>query len=271
MTTTYGRAIITSRGTPENSGVITSCSCNASTNANNNPPSTAATTRQRAKMTSAMQTHPRPFVMLSVKDPRIARVRNAPPAAISMPPTAMAAYRVAATDTPAASAASGFSPTARKRRPKPVERSTTKTTGAITRNVRYVSRYWLASGMSAKSCWNFSTFGTEPAPYLSRLMKSQHAMRSKVVPMPATCWLTPRPIASMPTNRPASRPMPSAATSPVHAEPDSMATRKPPNAPAYIVPSMPRLSSPARSQISSPSAARTSGVAMVSMAPTRAR
>ena len=81
-----------------------------------------------------MHIQPRPLTMSSVKLPSSDRVRNDPPSAISAPPTTSAVQRVAATEMPAASAASGFSPTAVNRRPAPVERSTHHTAGASSRN-----------------------------------------------------------------------------------------------------------------------------------------
>ena len=89
-----------------------------------------------------MQIQPRPLTMSSVKLPSSERVRNDPPSAISTPPTTSAVHRVRATEMPAVSAASGFSPTAVSRRPAPVDRSTHHTAGASTRKATNVIGYW---------------------------------------------------------------------------------------------------------------------------------
>ena len=71
--------------------------------------------------------------MSRVKLPSTASVRKAPPIAIRAPPTISATYCVRATEMPATSAASKFSPTACSRMPSPVEPSTHQATGASTR------------------------------------------------------------------------------------------------------------------------------------------
>ena len=79
-----------------------------------------------------MHTHPRPLTMSIVKLPSSDRVRNDPrPPSAPRRPTS-ATYRVADTEMPATSAASGFSPTARIRMPVPVEPSTHHSSGAST-------------------------------------------------------------------------------------------------------------------------------------------
>ncbi len=170
MTTRYGTAISNSLGTSPNSGVIASCSCRASVNPNSSAPPIVGQTPQRPKMTRAMHTQPRPLTMSIVKLPRVARVRNEPPSAISTPPHVRATYLVAVTEIPATSAASGFSPTARRRIPAPVERNTHHSSGAITRNTTYVGGYWARMSRSSKIRLNFGDRPCTPVPYSRRLV-----------------------------------------------------------------------------------------------------
>ena len=96
---------------------------------------------QRPKMTRAMATQPRPAVMLSRNRPSWAMIRTAPPRPPITPDTSRAHQRIRSTLTPAASAASGRSPTARTERPNRV-RYKTHQTAPTARMEMYTSRFW---------------------------------------------------------------------------------------------------------------------------------
>jgi hypothetical protein len=80
------------------------------------------------KITAASAMKPRPFVMFSLNAWTKPIERNAPPSEASMPDSTTLVKRVRLTEMPAVSAASGFSPTERVRRPVRVRKSTTLTT-----------------------------------------------------------------------------------------------------------------------------------------------
>ncbi len=84
--------------------------------------------RQEPNTTSAMQTQPRPLIMLKKNELKADMVRNAPPIAISALPAITAPMRTAVTEIPCASTAPGFSPTARTARPSGVRYSPQATT-----------------------------------------------------------------------------------------------------------------------------------------------
>ena len=121
MTARYGSASISLPGTSPNAGVIASCSRRALVPAKISAPRTAGYTRQRAKMTSAMHTQPRPGDDVEGEAAQHGErgSAGAPPIAIRAPPTISATYRVRATEMPATSAASKSSPTACNRMPSP--------------------------------------------------------------------------------------------------------------------------------------------------------
>src|SRR5688572_6643384 len=80
-------------------------------------------------MSAANAMNPRPDVMLRVNSDDWPMERYAPPSAASAPDSNTPLYLIFATLSPAASAAPGFSPTARRRRPNGVRYSTYHASG----------------------------------------------------------------------------------------------------------------------------------------------
>ena len=112
----------------------------ASVKPKNRHASSVCTGRHLPKMSAASAMNPRPDVMLRVNSDDCPIERYAPPSAASAPDSSTPLYRIFATLSPAASAASGFSPTARSRSPNGVRYRTYHVSGtnanAITMGAR---------------------------------------------------------------------------------------------------------------------------------------
>ena len=225
-------------------------------------PSTAGQIRQRPKMTSAMQTQPRPPTMSSVKLPSSARVRNAPPSAISAPPTisagvAGAGHRdaggvgglgvLADGAQRAGRSRSAAAPTRRPARP-PGRRRTSARTGRGCADRR---------SRAGHDCIGSIVLQRPPPANSSRLRElADGRPAASVMPMPATCWFAPQRHGQQPHQRPGQRARRRRRRAGrAAASRCAKAAGKPTNAPAYIVPSMPRLSTPVRSTSVSPTRA----------------
>src|ERR1700682_6512828 len=111
------------------------------------------TGRHLPKINAASAMNPRPDVMLRVKSDDCPIERYAPPIPASTPDSSTPAYLIDATLTPAASAASGFSPTARSRRPNGVRYSTYHVSGT--------RRPAITIGVYGISC-SFRSWGVDP-------------------------------------------------------------------------------------------------------------
>lgn len=96
----------------------------ASMNPKNRQVSKTGTGLHFARIKAARAMNPRPAVIDFVKSDDCPVERYAPPAAASIPEIMTAVYRSLVTDTPAASAAAGFSPVAQRRSPKGVRYNT---------------------------------------------------------------------------------------------------------------------------------------------------
>src|SRR5437870_10269341 len=94
---------------------------NASANPNSRHASIVCTGRHLPKMSAASAMKPRPAVILRVKSDDWPIERYAPPTPASTPESTTPIYRMRLTRTPAASAASGFSPTDLSLSPNGVE------------------------------------------------------------------------------------------------------------------------------------------------------
>jgi hypothetical protein len=160
--------------------------------------------------------------------------------------------------TPAASAASGFSPTARISSPKLDRWRSHQASGTTTRKAIQVSPYWLkTAAVGPRPAKGFtsgigSICASSPPVKIRRLANSEEPMRPMVSPMPDTCWLAPNVTVRSAMIAPDATPTTSAASSPASGDPVAKAVAKPANAPAYIVPSIPRLRTPLRSAYVSP-------------------
>ena len=175
---------------------------------------------------------------------------------------------------PAASAACGFSPTARSRRPGTV-RFRYQTTPAKTSGVRYTSTFWrnrppttgsCASGPSASASRPVTGWLVQPSTVPSRPVRP---WQKKTSASPAITWLTrsQTTITANSTDTAAA-----AAIEPSSAMPGSCTascTPMPASAPTSISPSAPSDSTPARSETISPSAASANGTAKSGMLPSQ--
>src|SRR6478672_10713108 len=92
----------------------------ASMKPKNKQESSTGTGRHFAKINAAKAMKPRPAVIFRVNKDDWPVDKYAPPAAARIPEIITAIYRSLMTFTPAASAAAGFSPTARSRKPNGV-------------------------------------------------------------------------------------------------------------------------------------------------------
>src|SRR5690349_7522398 len=92
----------------------------ASVNPNKRHASKVCTGRHLPKINAASAMKPRPEVMFLVNNDDCPIERYAPPMPASTPASSTPQYLILLTLTPAASAASGFSPTDRSRKPKGV-------------------------------------------------------------------------------------------------------------------------------------------------------
>src|SRR6266540_4414388 len=93
--------------------------------------SIVCTGRHLPKMSAAKAINTRPEVIFRVNSDAWPIERYAPPIPARMPDKRTPAYLIRATGTPAASAASGFSPTERSRKPKGVLYNTYQLIGTI--------------------------------------------------------------------------------------------------------------------------------------------
>src|SRR6266850_560376 len=93
------------------------------------------TGRHLPKIKAASAINPRPEVMLRVNSDDWPIERYAPPIPASTPDSNTPAYLIRATRTPAASAASGFSPTERNRNPNGVLYNTYQVIGTMAKEI----------------------------------------------------------------------------------------------------------------------------------------
>src|SRR5688500_5353599 len=101
-----------------------SCMARASVRPKNRHANMTGTGFHLPKIRAASAMNPRPAVIPRVNKDDCPIERYAPPAAANTPERITARYRSFTTFTPAESAAPGFSPTARRRKPKGVLKST---------------------------------------------------------------------------------------------------------------------------------------------------
>ena len=114
---------------PEGSFKLPSWMVIASVKPKNKHASKTGTGRHFAKINAASAINPRPAVIFRVNKEDCPMERYAPPAAAKTPEITTAIYLKRMTFTPAASAASGFSPVARSRKPNGVLYKTYQQTG----------------------------------------------------------------------------------------------------------------------------------------------